>query len=158
MLTLYLPSGKPVDDASTTELSSCNASRGDGLGETRFRGDWTLVTLGWTSVKAEEPAASVGLSIDFGDGFQKQYSMLAWREGVTVLDVLEQASRHPRGIKYEFRGKNATAFVTSIDGVINEGKGRNWTFRVNGQLADRSAGVYPLKPNDNVLWKFADKP
>ena len=55
---------------------------------------------------------------------------------------------------FKFKGKRATALLTKIDDIENEGQGRNWLYRVNRKLADRSFGVFKLKAGDTVLWKF----
>jgi uncharacterized protein DUF4430 len=104
-----------------------------------------------------EPAASktVELTIDYGDGVQKVFRELAWNEGMTVLDALEAAAKHPRGIKPAHRGSGATAFVTAIDDLKNEGSGRNWTYEVNGKKANKSCGVWTLEGGDRVVWRFA---
>ena len=120
----------------------------------------TALATGWTVPRttaraAEEPAKTVSLAVDYGDGSQKQFTALAWREGLTVLDAVRAAEKHPRGIKCELRGSGDTAFLVKIDDLKNEGgAGRGWMFRVNGKLADRSLGVFPLQAGDAVLWKF----
>ena len=102
-----------------------------------------------------EPTAKlVSLTIDFGDGFQKRFTSLKWHEKMTVLDAMKLAADHPRGIRFEHRGSKATGFLTSIDGVKNEGRGRNWIYRVNGKLGDRSFAARNLVAGDAVLWKF----
>jgi hypothetical protein len=73
---------------------------------------------------------------------------------MTVLDAMKAAQEHPRGIKLQFRGSGATAFLTQIDDLKNEGSGRNWIYRVNGELAERSFAVQKLEAGDAVLWKF----
>jgi hypothetical protein len=98
---------------------------------------------------------SVQLTIDYGDGVQKVFRELAWKEGMTVLDALEAAAKHPRGIKSAHRGSGATAFVTGIDDLKNEGSGRNWTYEVNGKKANKSCGVWTLQEGDSIVWKFA---
>jgi Domain of unknown function (DUF4430) len=104
---------------------------------------------------ADEPVKTVELAVDYGDGVQKVFRALEWKEGLTVLGALEQAARHPRGIKFERRGTGATAFVTSIDDQKNEGAGRNWTYEVNGKRPDKSCGVWVLRAGDTVLWQYA---
>src|SRR4030095_712059 len=104
---------------------------------------------------ADEPIKAVELTIDYGDGVQKVFRALEWKEGLTVLGALEQAARHPRGIKFEHRGAGATAFVTSIDDQKNEGAGRNWTYEVSGKRPDKSCGVWALRAGDTVLWQYA---
>ncbi|MCU0959309.1 MAG: DUF4430 domain-containing protein [Pirellulaceae bacterium] len=112
------------------------------------------VSLAQQSDDPAPPDATVQLVVDYGDGVEKHFTALPFREGVTVLDVLESAQRHPRGIKFVHRGKAATAFLTRIDDLENEGRGRNWVYRVNGELADCSFATFVLKAGDTVLWKF----
>ena len=74
---------------------------------------------------------------------------------MTVMDALKWADKHPRGIQFSVRGKGATAIVTRIDDLKNTGgKGKNWVYRVNGKLGDRSCGVFLVKPGHRILWKF----
>lgn len=108
------------------------------------------------AMPAEKPTGSaVKLVIDFDDGLEKHYR-LAWREGMTVLDALDAASRRARGVRYSSKGSGDMAMVTAVDGVANEGggEGRNWIYRVNGALAEKSCGVYEVRPDDVILWKF----
>jgi hypothetical protein len=110
--------------------------------------------IGGAILVAQEPAAAVRLIVDYGDGVQKHFTALPWKAEMTVLDAMKAAQEHPRGVKLQYRGSGATAFLTQIDDVKNEGAGRNWVYRVNDQLAERSFGVFPLKAGDTVLWKF----
>lgn len=102
----------------------------------------------------EEAQKTVKISINYGDGSERHFTAISWKKEMTVLDAMKLAQAHPRGIKFEFKGKKATAFLTKIDDLKNEGRGRNWLFHVNGKQADRSFGVYELKAGDAVLWKF----
>jgi hypothetical protein len=96
------------------------------------------------------PANKVLLTINFGNG-QLLNSTENWREGMTVADVLQNNRRN----SFLTEGRGETAFLTSLNGVMNEGAtGRNWTYTVNGKFADRSFAVYELRPNDHVLWTF----
>jgi hypothetical protein len=98
---------------------------------------------------------TVKVFIDFGDGFEKRYAALPWREGMTVLDAMQQASRHPHGIEFEHTGEGKTAFLTAIDDAANEGQdGRNWIYYVNQDRGDRSIGAKRLSINDVVRWKY----
>lgn len=109
---------------------------------------------------AAEPSkvpASVRLTIDYSDGFQKVYTRLPWAEGMTVMDALEAAKGHPRGISFDASGAGATAFVKKIDDVANQGatgEKKNWLYSVNAQFADKSAGVWALKAGDEIVWHF----
>lgn len=111
--------------------------------------------------RAQEPArpaaanGTVHLVIDYGDGVQKHFTALEWHAGMTVLDALESAQRHPRGIKFAYRGQAVTAFLTRIDDLENQGRGRNWIFHVNDVAADSSFATFALKAGDMVLWKFS---
>jgi len=102
-----------------------------------------------------EAAEHVKLVVDYGDGVQKHFTALPWKKGLTVLGATRAAEKHPRGIETKLRGSGETAFLMQIDDVTNEGgAGRNWVYRVNGKLGDRSAGIYPLDAGDTVLWRF----
>ena len=57
-------------------------------------------------------------------------------------------------ITFRYRGSGSTAFLYRIDDLENEGRGRNWIFRVNGKLGQRSFALHELRPSDRVLWKF----
>lgn len=104
---------------------------------------------------AQGNAAAVELVIDYGDGVQKRFTRLNHVPQMTVLDVLQAAQKHPRGIKFEYRGKGETGFLTRIDDVANEGRGRNWIFRVNDKLGERSFAAEPVRAGDVVSWSFA---
>lgn len=103
--------------------------------------------------EAAEPAEHerVSLEIDFGDGRPKDPKLFDWRDGMTVADLFATT---PEATIVQ-QGSGASAFLSSIDGVKNEGAGRkNWTYSVNGKSADRSFAIYRLQPGDRVLWTF----
>jgi hypothetical protein len=100
-------------------------------------------------------ADHVRLIIDYGDGVQKHYTQLPWRQQMSVLDALRLAQKHARGIRLKYRGKAATALVIQIDDLVNQGGGdRNWIYRVNDKPGNRSCGIHRLEVGDTVLWKF----
>ncbi len=112
------------------------------------------ITLGWGALAGDGPH-HVKLVVDYDDGVQKTFKALAWSKGMTVIDAMDLAKAHPRGITYDAAGKGPTAFVLSIDGLNNEGGGkRNWQYWVNTDFADKSAGAWALEPGDVVLWRF----
>ena len=116
---------------------------------------------GASKQRAEKKSAkkdTVQLIIDYGDGVKKHFHQLQWRNKMTVQDVTVAASKHPRGIRIKQRGKKATAFLSQIDDLANNSRGRSWVYRVNGKLADRSFGVYPVKAGDVVTWSFQSYP
>lgn len=104
----------------------------------------------------QQPATerSVELTIDYGDGVEKRFTALPYQSGLTVLGLMELASQHPRGVKFEYRGKGETAFLKSIDGLANEGRGRNWIFLVNDRLGETSFAIQSLQTGDKVRWRF----
>jgi hypothetical protein len=106
---------------------------------------------------AEPQPKAVRLVIDYGDGVEKHFTAIPFKPGMTALDAMRYAQRHPRGIKFESTGNGATLFVTSIEGVENESGAsdeRNWIFSVNDKKGNKSCAVTELKPDDVVRWKF----
>ena len=105
-------------------------------------------------------AQVVQLTIDFGDGAEKRFTAIAFREGITVLDVLEAAKAHPHGVAFASRGSGAMTLVTKIDDVANQegaAGAKNWLFFVNEKLADRGCGAASVKPGDSILWRYQVK-
>lgn len=106
----------------------------------------------------QAPPQNVRLVIDYGDGGVKLFKNLTWKKGTTVLDVMELAKAHPQGINFKYKGQAATAFLTQIDNVVNEGAGagkKNWLFWVNTEFGDKSFGVYEVQALDTVTWRFS---
>ncbi|HVT27344.1 MAG TPA: DUF4430 domain-containing protein [Lacipirellulaceae bacterium] len=110
------------------------------------------VVQGKSQMVADRPSyQTVSLTVDFGDGRRKIVENIAWRNGMTVADVFSTSG----AVAVTQKGTGASALLTSIDGVTNEGTdGRNWTYAVNGQVADRSFAIYQMQPGDRVLWTF----
>lgn len=90
---------------------------------------------------------------------------VSWSQGITVASLLQTAAdpaaseraltdKEP-SIDLVAHGSGSAFFVDSLLGMKN-GEEPNcfWTFRVNGKLADKSAGVYVLQPGDQVEWRF----
>lgn len=121
---------------------------------TRGRGLWNAAP----KVEVDAPPASAGtaqesvsLGVDLGGGERHDFESLPWHDGMTVADLMSEAT----GLEVAQMGSGQGAFVRAIDGVTNEGAdGKNWTYEVNGQGADRSFAVYALRPGDRVLWSF----
>jgi hypothetical protein len=110
-----------------------------------------------TAAVARSP--TVSLILEIGHGRRREWNQIAWWEGMTVGDAMTSAARasdEDEPIKFAQQGTVASAFLTELDGIANEGAGgRNWTYQVNGQRADRSFAVCELRPGDQVLWRFA---
>jgi hypothetical protein len=113
-----------------------------------------LGQLSGMTVLAADPRPAVSLTVDYGDGVELRFRELPYRAGMTVLDALAAAGKHPRGVKFVQRGRGSTAMITEIDGLKNDPSGNNWLFSVNGKTAEVGAGAYELKAGDAVLWEF----
>ncbi|MDG2384262.1 MAG: DUF4430 domain-containing protein [Pirellulaceae bacterium] len=108
-----------------------------------------------TLVFAAEDAQTVKLIIDYGDGVEKHFPQLKWAAKITVFELMQQASQHPRGIQFKHQGRGSTVLLTQIDELKNQGgTAQNWIYRVNQKLGNRSIGIQELKPGDTILWKF----
>jgi hypothetical protein len=102
-------------------------------------------------IAANDPRPKVKLTLDFGDGRRTDFASIAWREGMTVADLMDAWPN----IEIEQKGSGQLAFVAAIDHLANQGAdARNWMYSVNGKMADRSFAVYVLQPGDHVLWTF----
>ena len=101
---------------------------------------------------------TVSVEVDFGSDKRAKSIDVVCSPESTVLLSLERAQNLKR-LKFESRGAGETAFVTAIDGVKNEGSdGKNWIYRVNEKLGDKSAGIFAVSPGDKISWSFGDKP
>ncbi len=112
--------------------------------------------VGLATPSAAQAADKVKLVIDYGDGVEKHFTQLTYKKDMTVLDAVRLAEKHAHGIKVEVRSSGSTAFLEKIDDIANEGSGKNWVYRVNDKLGDRSIGIYKLQPGDAVLWRFQE--
>ncbi len=106
---------------------------------------------------------TVQLTIDFGDGMQKRFPAISHPltkgKKFTVADAMAVAMAHPRGIQVASRGRGATRFLESIDGLENEGAaGKNWILSVNGDLAQAGFGTISVEPGAAILWEFRKFP
>ena len=107
--------------------------------------------------RGQAQSATVRLVIDYGDGVIKTITALPWAKGSTVLDVMNAAKSRPHGISFTYTGSGASAFLTAIDEVANEGGGgskKNWQLWVNTRYADKSFGIYEVQPLDVIFWRF----
>jgi hypothetical protein len=128
-------------------------------------GGWMLLLAGCNSPEGTPPAdatptsgeAALGhrLTVDFGSANRPPiiWSAAASRSG-SVLDLLLEAARE-EDFTVHYQGAGASAFVKAIDGVEGGSNGSDWwIFYVNGELADRGAGVFPLQAGDKVEWRL----
>ena len=106
--------------------------------------------------QAPQVMKKIALTVNYGDGVEKRFTAIPWKPGMTVLDVLEAARKHPRGVRFKYRGSGERAFLYQIDEVTNEGKGDNWIFRINKKLAEESFAVTGVNAGDVILWEFGE--
>lgn len=113
-----------------------------------------LGSIPLTTAAAAQKAATVQLVVDYGDGAELRFKALSWKEGMTVLDVLNAAKAHRHGITFVTRGKGSSTLVTKIGDQANEGDGKNWLYSVNEKRGEVSAGAQKVEPQDTILWTF----
>jgi hypothetical protein len=116
-----------------------------------------LLAVAAAGDRAHAQSATIRLVVDYGDGVIKTITGLPWAKGSTVLDVMNAAKERPHGIAFSYTGSGASALLTRIDDVANEGGGgakKNWQLWVNTNYADRSFGVYEVQPLDVAFWRF----
>ena len=116
-----------------------------------------LLAVAAAGERAPAQSTTVRLVVDYGDGVIKTITGLPWAKGSTVLDVMNAAKERPHGISFSYTGSGASAFLTRIDDVANEGGSgakKNWQLWVNTSYAERGFGVYELQPLDVVFWRF----
>ena len=115
------------------------------------------------AAKAPRPPAAtdVRLTIRFGDGKDLTFDPVPHKAGMTVLDAMKAAeSADGKPLRFDYKGKGETAFLTAIEGVANQSGDSSdyWIYRVNDKLGNRSFGVATLAPGDRVLWTFGKNP
>ncbi|BBO36556.1 DUF4430 domain-containing protein [Lacipirellula parvula] len=105
---------------------------------------------------APEPGVeTASLEIRYGNGARREIAALPWHEGMTVGDLMRLAQKFRPGIEFTHTGKEEMSFLTSLDGVANEGAdGRFWVYDVGGRKAQVSYEVQPLAAGERVLWVF----
>jgi hypothetical protein len=128
-----------------------------GLGQTNSPAPTTTIPQ---VARAEQPPAKidVDVEIDFKNSTPPLTGKVTLEKDQTAFAALENFARQ-KELKVDFKGQGETLFVMGIGEVTNQGAGGiNWTYRINGELGDRSSGIFSLKPGDKVLWIFGKYP
>lgn len=102
-----------------------------------------------TAPQPEALAAEPGIVtvvIEIG-GQQIRREVEQVQPGTTIADVMSRIEEPA----IKIIGSGSTAFVDSI-GELGTTAGLGWTFRVNGEWADRGVGDYALEPPAEVRW------
>jgi hypothetical protein len=111
--------------------------------------------VAWTPPTAA--GETVALEIDFGNGARREFAALPYRDGMMVGDALRLARDFGPGLAFTHQGEGELSFLTSFDGVANQGPGgRFWLYQVDGERADVSYEVQPLAAGQRVLWQFKE--
>jgi len=101
---------------------------------------------------------TVRLEIDFGNGAKKIFAAIPWQEQMTIADLMKSARQFQPGIVYSQVGEGEMGFLSSVEGVANEGAdGRNWIYQVDDRHAHRSFCLEKVEPSSHVLWTFTDE-
>ncbi len=76
-------------------------------------------------------------------------------EGDTVLDLLLRITREKQ-MHMSHRGRGKAGYVEAIDNLyeFDQGPGSGWMFSINGEFPSRSAGGWPVEPNDTITWWY----
>jgi Domain of unknown function (DUF4430) len=116
-----------------------------------------LNSSAWNLLTAEE-TATVSLVVRYGDGLEKHFTNIPWREGMTISDALIASQKHARGIIYKTRGSGEFTLLTQIDDLENGKNDKYWRFEVNKKEGECSFVLVKLNPQDAVLWKYVTYP
>lgn len=101
-------------------------------------------------VRAEDRVGSVTVRIHIPGG-SPSLSTVDIDADDTVADVL---SRLP-DLQVVMQGSGPMTFVSQIGDLPTAG-GQGWSYRVNGEWADRSVGVFAVSPGDQIEWTYGD--
>ncbi len=119
------------------------------------RGEWSSRQLPVVPPAVDSTGQTVSLTIQTSEQDVRHWANIPWQAGMTVGELLNSASRLD-GLTYSLQGNGEMTLLTRLGENPNEGvNGRNWTYFVNGERADRSLASFELRPGDRVLWTFA---
>ena len=106
----------------------------------------------------ETKSPVVKVIISFGDGLMWTYENIEHKQGMTVLDAMNAVkTRKHHALEFAYQGRGQNAFLNSLAGMENEGGGKsskNWFYRINDKLGNKSFGIAELQAGDTVLWHF----
>ncbi len=100
----------------------------------------------------ETKYAKLSVTGDSAKGVILASKSIALQAGDTAFSILKREL----GSKVISSGSGVQTYVSSIDGLaeFDRGPKSGWLYSVNGIYPDKSAGVYDLKENDVVEWKY----
>ena len=98
---------------------------------------------------------TVSLTIDFGNGARREFDALPYSPGMTLGQLMRRARAFRPPIASTQTGEGDMSFLTSLEGVANEGAGgRSWLYSVDGRHGEVSFAVQSLAAGSTVLWEF----
>ncbi|GIX42458.1 MAG: hypothetical protein KatS3mg129_2191 [Leptospiraceae bacterium] len=74
----------------------------------------------------------------------------------TLFDIMMDL-KNQNQLDFQYQGKDKMIFITKINGINNEGSGKNkknWLYFVNNQLADKGISQIVIDKNTQILWCF----
>lgn len=98
------------------------------------------------SAATDIPSGTVTVVIPVGDQTVR-HEIESVPEGTTVAQVMAEISDPP----VTLNGSGAMTFVESI-GELDTSGGQGWSYRVDGEWADRGVGAYRLSPPASIEW------
>ncbi|MBT3891172.1 MAG: DUF4430 domain-containing protein [Planctomycetaceae bacterium] len=104
--------------------------------------------------KKEAIVDKVRLVIEHESGFEKHYTQIKYRSGMTVLQMMQQMQKHPQTTPFKVRGSGTLTFLYELDSIANQGAAKNWIYYVNAKRATEGIGTKTLRARDIVRWKF----
>lgn len=99
------------------------------------------------------------LSVIPEDGVILPLGEVGLPEGATAFDALIEAARASR-VRVDYVGSSYGVYIRGI-GFVYEfgfGSGSGWTYRVNGEVPQMSAGAYELSDGDTVEFVYKCEP
>lgn len=101
------------------------------------------------AVDESKPVGEVRVEIVSGPEDRVVVTIPEVVEGTTLLDVMKRIENPQVSIQ----GSESNALVIGFGDLMQAG-GEGWTYRVNGEWADRGVGAYEVKPGDTILWSY----
>lgn len=136
VVSVSLCACSPTSDQPAASSSSSSAAASSSASSSAAAVDQYAVTVTVTSPEGPD-------AIDFS----QQIPVAA---GATVLDALEATE-----LEVTIEEGPYGAFVAAIDNIANEGTS-GWTYTVNGEQVQVSAGEAPVNAGDTIAWSYID--
>jgi hypothetical protein len=104
------------------------------------------------------PSSTVTLSVkgDAERGVIINPTSIEIHESMSVLEVLLACAKQ-KGISLNYSGTGMMAYVIGIEGLNERDRGdlSGWVYRVNGVMAQKSAGSFIVKDGDKIEWLYS---